>query len=74
MGRGAGVNALASFLSKRSKVAKLREEAARVDEDFARQERRLQAELDALRMRNRIASSERVLARFSIEVPPKVNA
>jgi len=61
------------FLESR-KVSRLRAEAARVDEDFARQERRAEAELDAVRMRNRITDSERVLARFSVEVPPKVNA
>jgi len=68
------VSALASFLSKRSKVSRLRAEAARVDAEFETLERRAEAELQAIRMRNRIESSERVLARFSIEVPPKVNA
>jgi hypothetical protein len=57
----------------RSKVAKLRAEAQRADEEFDRQERRASAELQAIRTRNAIDSSERILARFSIEAP-KVQA
>lgn len=57
-----------NFMSATS-LAALRAEAARIDADFARQERAASAELQAVRMRNAITKSNAILSRFSIEVP-----
>jgi hypothetical protein len=45
------------------KVARLRADAARVDADFQRQERQAATNLEAIRMRNAIDASNRILSR-----------
>jgi hypothetical protein len=62
------MRAIRFFLDTR-KLARLRADAARVDEEFEKQERRLSAELQALRMRDAIDSSKRILARTSGDAP-----
>jgi hypothetical protein len=56
------MRALSLFLETRT-LARLRAEAARVDADFARQEAAAAANLEAIRVRNAIDASNRILAR-----------
>lgn len=60
------VNVAAFFGLGAGPVARLRAEAARIDAEFAEQERRAEANLQAARMRRTINASERVLTS-----PPK---
>jgi hypothetical protein len=59
----AALNTLVKTISSRSAVAKLRADAARVDAEFQRQEARAESNLAAIRQRNAIDASNRILAR-----------